>query len=144
MLFVQQNTVAPFAVDIEAVAGATGPTVLINGVLSSLTLLEFDVDSSVDAPVMRLKDQHNKTVVAIYRDGTIAVTPHDNSIGNATISGYAPADQTAPVLDLGLIGTGAFLQVDAVGRVIAPHLPTSDPGISGALYSIAGVVHVSP
>ena len=72
-----------------------------------------------------------------YSDGSLIVTPKQ------TDATFRINKTTGPDAIL-VRGDGTIILNDANQPVYLKHLPTSDPGSSGQLFTLAGVLHVSP
>ena len=112
--------------------GATGNAVLFDTFPQDADYLAFDTQSGIAMA------NHDDSPVSLQQLGNEALQIENSGSGDLNIEASGTGN-----LIIEQTGTGD-IRLDASGNIIFSGLPTSDPGVSGALWNSSGTLKVSP
>ena len=97
-----------------------------------------DATPDNDTEIFGVQDANNALRFDVESNGSVNVTLDTTQSGVFSVN-----DGINPLLSVRgagtTVGTGS-----TPGVLIIQDIPTTDPGVAGQLYSVAGIVHISP
>ncbi len=124
---------------------ATGEAVVAGGTAARLLgdLVEIEADTT-DVGITSTAGDVNITAgdgLTVNATGTIFFDTADTFLAGST--GVMTLGTNSSDITLDPSTTGNLIVILGTNFIVTG-LPTSDPGVSGALYSVAGILHISP